>query len=134
MPTYLDYFLGRGIVPKLLRQHILPTLILRVSDPGAPSNKQKKKKTDVASWKLKASVLQKISSKKWKDQNSRVVQWLGFWAFTAMDLNSIPGWGTKIPQALWLGGKKKWKDNPQVGKNICKSISDKRGLPWWLRR
>ena len=28
----------RGDVPKLVRQHILLTLILRVSDPGAPSS------------------------------------------------------------------------------------------------
>ena len=31
--------------------------------------------------------------------NSLVVQWLGVSAFTAMALGSIPGWGTKIPQA-----------------------------------
>ena len=28
----------RGDVPKLVRQHILLTLILRASDPGAPSS------------------------------------------------------------------------------------------------
>ena len=34
-----NYFLLRwDAVPKLLRQHILLTLILRVSDPGAPSS------------------------------------------------------------------------------------------------
>ena len=37
--SFHNYFLVlRGIVPKLLRQHILLTLISRVSDPGAPSN------------------------------------------------------------------------------------------------
>ena len=30
--------LMRGVAPKLVRQHILLTLILRVSDPGAPSS------------------------------------------------------------------------------------------------
>ena len=30
--------LTRGIVPKLVRQHILLILIVRMSDPGAPSN------------------------------------------------------------------------------------------------
>ena len=30
--------LTRGVVPKLVRQHILLILIVRMSDPGAPSN------------------------------------------------------------------------------------------------
>ena len=34
--------LTRGIVPKLVRQHILLTLILRISDPGAPNSSWKK--------------------------------------------------------------------------------------------
>ena len=38
--------------------------------------------------------------------NSLVVQWLGLFAFTAKDLGSIPGQGTKIPQAAWHGQKK----------------------------
>ena len=42
--SFHDYFLlFRGVVPKLLRQHILLTLILRVSDPGAPSNSWRRK-------------------------------------------------------------------------------------------
>ena len=32
---------------------------------------------------------------------------VGMWAFTAMDLGSIPGWGANIPQATWCGKKKK---------------------------
>ena len=41
--SFHNYFLlFRGVVPKLLRQHILLTLILRVSDPGAPSNSWRK--------------------------------------------------------------------------------------------
>ena len=37
--SFYNYFLLlRGIVPELLRQHILLILILRVSDPGDPSN------------------------------------------------------------------------------------------------
>ena len=32
------FLLLRSMVPKLLREHILLTLILRVSDPGTPSN------------------------------------------------------------------------------------------------
>ena len=36
-----------------------------------------------------------------------MAQWLGLCAFTAEDLGSIPGLGTKIPQALRRGQKKK---------------------------
>ena len=39
--------------------------------------------------------------------NSLVVQWLGLRAFTAEGSGSIPGQGTKIPQAVWQGQKKK---------------------------
>ena len=41
--------------------------------------------------------------------SSLVVQWLGLRAPTAGDMGSIPGWGTKIPQAEWLGQIKKRK-------------------------
>ena len=40
-------------------------------------------------------------------ENSLVVQWLGLCASTAMGPGSIPGWGTKIPQAVQPGQKKK---------------------------
>ena len=39
--------------------------------------------------------------------NSLVVQWLGLHALTAEGPGSIPGRGTKIPQATWYGQKKK---------------------------
>ena len=38
--------------------------------------------------------------------NSLVVQWLGLSTFTAEGLGSIPGQGTKIPQAAWHGRDK----------------------------
>ena len=38
--------------------------------------------------------------------NSLVVQWLGLRTLTAKDLGLIPGWGTKMPQAVWHGQKK----------------------------
>ena len=38
-----------------------------------------------------------------------MVQWLGLCAFTAEGLGSVPGWGTKIPQVVWCGQKKKKK-------------------------
>ena len=34
--------LTRGVVPKLVRQHILLILIVRMSDPGAPSSSPEK--------------------------------------------------------------------------------------------
>ena len=34
-------------------------------------------------------------------------QWLGLWVFPAKGLGSIPGWGTKIPQATKYDRKKK---------------------------
>ena len=38
--------------------------------------------------------------------NSQVVQWLGLHVLTAKGLGSIPGRGTKIPQAARCGQKK----------------------------
>ena len=39
--------------------------------------------------------------------NSLAVQRLGLSTFTADGLGSIPGWGIKIPQALWHSQKNK---------------------------
>ena len=44
-----------------------------------------------------------------EQENSLVVQWLGLCIFTDEDLGLIPGWGTKIPQAVWNNQKKKKK-------------------------
>ena len=38
--------------------------------------------------------------------NSLVVQWLGLRTFTTEGTGSIPGWGNKIPQAVWCSKKK----------------------------
>ena len=38
--------------------------------------------------------------------NSLLVQWLRLGTFTAVGPGSIPGRGTKIPQAAWHGQKK----------------------------
>ena len=38
--------------------------------------------------------------------NSLEVQWLGLHASAAGDTGSIPGWGTKVPQATGCGQKK----------------------------
>ena len=45
--------------------------------------------------------------------NCMAVQWLRLRAFTAEGLGSIPGWGTKIPQAMWCGQKNKTKHIPR---------------------
>ena len=42
--------------------------------------------------------------------NSLVAQWLGLRTFTAKNV-SIPGWGTKIRQAVQYGQKTKTKNN-----------------------
>ena len=38
-------------------------------------------------------------------ENSLMVQWLGLYSFTAEGVGSIPGWGTKILQAVWCSQK-----------------------------
>ena len=45
---------------------------------------------------------------------SPVVQWLALHAFTAEGPGSIPGQGTKIPQAAWHGQKKKEATKPPL--------------------
>ena len=52
--------------------------------------------------------------------NSPVVQWLGLGTFTAVGSGSIPGRGTKIPQAVQCSQKKKKE----------KSIEPKEVKPW----
>ena len=50
------------------------------------------------------------SLKKKNHGSSLEVQWLGLCAPTAGGMGSIPGHGTKIPQAAWRGQKKKNKE------------------------
>ena len=50
-----------------------------------------------------------IPQKKIKNRttrNSPAVQWLELHTFTVKGQGSIPGWGTKIPQAVWPGPNK----------------------------
>ena len=39
--------------------------------------------------------------------NSLVVQWLVLYTVTDKSPGSVPDWGTKVPQAVWQGQKKK---------------------------
>ena len=61
------------------------------------TNKKGKNKLDYI--KIKIFVLQMVPTRKWKDRNSLAVRWLGLCALTAKGVGSIPGRGTKIPQA-----------------------------------
>ena len=49
---------------------------------------------------------------------SLAVQWLGVCALTAMGPGSIPGWGTKIPQAAWRSQKEKKDVLPDVARKL----------------
>ena len=52
---------------------------------------------------------------------SLVVQWLRLYASTTGDMGSIPGGGTKIPQAAWCGPNNNNNIFVKISKNICKS-------------
>ena len=56
--------------------------------------------------------------------NSLEVQWLELGTFTAKGPGSIPGWGTKVPQAVQHGQKNinKQKDNSQNGRKYMQII------------
>ena len=43
-----------------------------------------------------------------------MVQWLGLCTLTAEGPGSIPGQGTKIPQPVWCGQKKKLSEFPDT--------------------
>ena len=51
-----------------------------------------------------------IKAVKKNRENSPVVQWLGLSTVIAVAPGSIPGWGTKIPQALRCGQKRRKKN------------------------
>ena len=53
--------------------------------------------------------------------NTLAVQWLGLRAFTAEGPHSIPGRGTKIPQAVWHGQQKKMKRKKEI---VCLLLSN----------
>ena len=58
-----------------------------------------------------------IIIKKTGNSLSLVVWWLGLGVFTAVDLGSIPGLGTKILQAMTQSQKKKKKEKKRKKKN-----------------
>ena len=51
---------------------------------------------------------------KYETGNSPAVQWLGLRTFIAKGAGSIPGWGTKIPQAMGVRPKKKKNDTNEL--------------------
>ena len=52
-----------------------------------------------------------------------MVQWLGLCALTAVGLGSIPGWGTKTPQAMWPKTHKQ-NQNKQTKRNFMMVTSE----------
>ena len=48
--------------------------------------------------------------------NFQVVQWLGHYTSTAESIGSIPGQGTKILHAVWLGHQKNKQTNRRINK------------------
>ena len=62
-----------------------------------------------------------------QNRNSLVVQWLGLHASTAGGLGSIPGQGTKIPQASWWGQKQTNKQKPNDTKSWQQSTMQSNG-------
>ena len=64
--------------------------------------------------------------------NSLGVQWLGLHVFTAESTGSIPGRGTKIPQAKRPKKKKKKKLwHIHAVKSYAAIKKKEAGLPWW---
>ena len=51
-----------------------------------------------------------------------MVQWLGLHTFTAEDASSIPGQGTKIPQATQCSKKKKSYRHKCTPKLVIKNV------------
>ena len=68
-------------------------------------------------------------NKKSQAETSLVVQWLRLWASNPGAVGSIPGQGTKIPQAAW-GGQKKKKSTKQKVPNCFKGIWILSSLYW----
>ena len=71
---------------------------------------------------IQSQPLQKLKQTAWE---SLAVQWLGLSAFTAMGLDSILGWETKIPQAMHRGQRNK--------QNKTKNTLPSTGPVWWIR-
>ena len=58
-------------------------------------------------------------------QNSLAVQWLGLHDFTAEAPGSVPGWETKIPQAMWHGQNKNKQIHKTLNEQVKKQIIEK---------
>ena len=67
------------------------------------------RKQRIKLWENYFNQSKKIKRRKMPRGNSLAVQWLELHAFTAEGPGSIPGWGTKIPQAAQHSQKKRKK-------------------------
>ena len=54
-----------------------------------------------------------------KTGNSLVVQWLGLWALNVEGPGSVPGWGTRVPQATQRSQQNKQNETKKK---------------WWLKQ
>ena len=84
-------------------------------DKTNKQNQKQKKKMKKTKTQLYAAY------KKLTSGNSLVVQWLGCHALTAEGMDSIPGWGTNIPQAVRHSQNK--QTNPPPHKSNKKQTS-----------
>ena len=75
--------------------------------PTCPTREPKCHKTRPNTAKSISQYLRKKKKTYIKNEyrTSRVVQWLRLWAFNAGGKGLIPGWGTKVPHAVWCGQK-----------------------------
>ena len=71
-------------------------------------------------WRLSTAKRKRVESVL---ENSLEVRWLGFCTFTLRTWDSVPAWGTKIPQVTQHGQKKKLQLSTSGGKWICFSHS-----------
>ena len=71
----------------------------------------------------KANNTQDNDEKEGRRGNSLAVQWLGLRTSIAGGMGSIPGCGTKIPQAAWCGQKqnKTKQTKKKVGEFVLKA-------------
>ena len=82
------------------------------------------KSSDKSDWRTRYSQSQRIRSqikfelkRKREFPDGPVVQWFRTWCFHCCGLGSIPGWATKILQAVWHSWKKRKKVKKKIKTN-----------------
>ena len=67
-------------------------------------------------------------------ETSLAVQWLRLHASNPKDPSLLPGWGTKIPHAIWQGQKRKKKSHLLLDFLVLSTKSSQPHLPWSSNR